>query len=92
LIVYLTGHGNVDFPPADGAPASTTQLARVTVPVTGTIDGRNAEVLFAGLTPGFVGLAQVNLVVPAGTPSGAQPLRLRFGTATSAPVVIYVGN
>jgi uncharacterized protein (TIGR03437 family) len=92
LIVYLTGHGNVDFAPADGAPASTTQLARVVVPVTANIDGRNAEVLFAGLTPGFVGLAQVNVIVPADTPGGPRQLQLRFGTAASAPVITHIAN
>jgi uncharacterized protein (TIGR03437 family) len=37
-------------------------------PITATIGGQPATVSFAGLTPGFVGLVQVNLVVPALAP------------------------
>ncbi|MEZ5394836.1 MAG: hypothetical protein R2724_18695 [Bryobacterales bacterium] len=29
-----------------------------------TVGGTSAQVLFAGLSPGFVGLAQVNIVLP----------------------------
>jgi len=38
-------------------------------------------VLFAGLSPGFVGLAQANLVLPATLPAGPTlPLVLTFDT------------
>jgi uncharacterized protein (TIGR03437 family) len=39
-----------------------------------TIGGRNATVLFAGLAPGFVGLYQVNALVPMDAPAGIQPV------------------
>ena len=31
-----------------------------------TINGIQAQILFSGLAPGFIGLYQVNLIVPAG--------------------------
>ena len=42
--------------------------------VTATIGGVNAPVLFAGLTPTFAGLYQVNLQVPAGVTAGQRVL------------------
>ena len=42
----------------------------VTTPVTATIGGVNASVSFAGLAPNFVGLYQVNAVVPTGVVGG----------------------
>ena len=34
-----------------------------------TVDGRPAEIFFAGLTPGFVGLYQINLRIPPDAPA-----------------------
>ena len=73
LVVYLTGPGAVDNPPVSGSPASSTALSRVQGTVTATIGGKDAQVLFAGLAPGWIGLAQVNLVVPA-VAAGDEPL------------------
>jgi uncharacterized protein (TIGR03437 family) len=45
--------------------------------VTATLGGVNTPVTFAGLTPGFVALYQVNVHVPSGVPTGdAVPLVL----------------
>jgi uncharacterized protein (TIGR03437 family) len=35
-----------------------------------TIGGQSAPFLFAGLSPGYVGLYQVNVQFPTGVPSG----------------------
>jgi uncharacterized protein (TIGR03437 family) len=46
---------------------------------------------YCGLTPGAVGLYQVNVTVPVGTPKGsAVPVYLTIGTASSNPVAIAV--
>jgi len=64
--LYLTGQGLLDPPMETGAPApGSPPLPAPRLPVTVTMDGRPAPVLFAGAAPGFVGLLQVNAEVPA---------------------------
>ena len=66
--IYCTGLGaiqNASF--ADGAP-STGVVSTVT-PAQVTIGGVTAAVSYTGLAPGFVGLYQVNVTVPAGVAS-----------------------
>jgi adhesin/invasin len=58
-------------------------------PVVVTIGGMDAAVSFAGLTPGFAGLYQVNAVVPQGVASGnSVPLALSVGGQVSQNVAI----
>jgi uncharacterized protein (TIGR03437 family) len=58
-ILYGTGFGAVD---------TRGQLQVTRLPVTAEWNGIDLPVLFAGLTPGYVGLYQVNLQIPANTP------------------------
>ena len=89
--IYCTGLGTVDPAVPEGVAASTTVLSRTTNPVTVTIGGQNAAVAFAGLAPGFVGLYQVNVSVPAGLNAGdSVPVVLSTSGQTSPPVTISV--
>jgi uncharacterized protein (TIGR03437 family) len=87
IVIYCTGLGTVTPPVAsgDGAPgAASTDL-----PVSITIGGIAATVIYAGLTPGFPGLYQVNAIVPLGAGTGAQiPVVLSAAGQTSPPVWI----
>src|ERR1039457_2628464 len=85
VLIYCTGLGVVQSPPADGSPASgQTTIATPVV----TIGGVSGAVAFSGLAPGFVGLNQVNVVIPPGVPSSNQPVILKMGSAASPPVLI----
>ncbi len=65
ISVYVNGIGNVTNPVADGYPASLTNLSYALFQSAGaTIGGMPAQILFFGLAPGFIGLGQVDLIVP----------------------------
>ena len=60
-------------------------------PVTVTIGGVAVQVQFAGLTPGFAGLYQVNAMVPDGVPPGAAVvLSIAEAGQLSSPVTMAV--
>ena len=90
LVVYLTGQGALDQAVATGAAAPSSPLSRATQPFSATINGQSTAVLFLGLAPGFVGVAQANVVVPK-LAKGDYPLSLVVGGAASAPVMVSVG-
>jgi uncharacterized protein (TIGR03437 family) len=61
---YATGLGPVSNEPATGAAAPAGPLAAALQLPSVIVGGVPAEVLFAGLAPGFVGVYQVNIRVP----------------------------
>lgn len=92
IMAYLTGAGAVSNQPADGAAAVSSPLSEVSSTVTATIGGKSADVSFAGLAPGFVGLWQVNIVVPSGLASGDQPLVVTAGGQSSNSANVSVSQ
>jgi uncharacterized protein (TIGR03437 family) len=80
--VYLTGQGAVQPPVATGTPSPTDPLAHSAYPVTATFGGEPTAIMFAGLSPGLVGLFQVNLCVPL-IESGSYPLEVSVNGISS---------
>jgi len=78
-VLYVNGLGPVSNTPPSGVQSSSTSLSRTTTDPVVTIGGQKAQVLFSGLTPQTVGLYQINVVVPANTPVGLQPLTVNIG-------------
>jgi uncharacterized protein (TIGR03437 family) len=83
LALYCTGLGEVSRPPASGTPAPRSPLSEMPVLPTVTVGGVPAQVTFGGLAPDFVGLYQVNFVVPQGAPSGTVNLVLTHAGVSS---------
>jgi uncharacterized protein (TIGR03437 family) len=71
VLIYCTGLGAVSNPPATGAAALAKPLSETANTPVVTIGGVPADVSFSGLAPGYVGLYQVNALVPAGVAAGS---------------------
>jgi len=91
LAIYCTGLGAVAPPVPAGSAAPLSTLSYTVNPVTLTIGGVSAQVLFAGLAPGFAGLYQVNAIVPQGvTPGPAVPVIVSESGASSPAVTVAI--
>jgi uncharacterized protein (TIGR03437 family) len=74
VALYATGGGSL----------TTDALPRVALPVSATIGGLDAQVLYAGVAPGEPdGMIQINLQIPAGLQSGAAATVVKIGDASS---------
>lgn len=82
IVIYLTGLGPV-------SPANN--LSPTSNPVTVILGGREIAPFFAGLAPGFLGLYQINLILPGNLPPGLdQDLKIRIAGAESNPVGVSI--
>ncbi len=84
FIVFASGLGDVGPEVDAGSAAPISPLANSLATPRVTLGGRSAGLIFAGLTPGFVGLYQINAVVPADVTAGLEiPLTISFGTSST---------
>lgn len=84
LVIYLTGLGKVTPFVENGRPAPSDPLATTVTAPQVNIGGVGLPVLYSGLTPGQVGLYQLNVSVPANTPKGLGiPLNIVQGGITT---------
>ena len=82
MLIYATGLGSV---------TKQGQLSVAVEPVTALLGGQALQPAYAGLAPGFIGLYQINLAVPAATAPGTDlPLKLRQGPAESNAVQVSI--
>lgn len=91
--LYLTGEGDVTPSLATGAtPQTGTPLSSLPAPIASlsvTVGGVNAPVVFAGVTPGSVGVTQVNFQLPTGM-TGTQAVVVTVNGVASAPVNLTI--
>ena len=92
LVLWGSGFGAVN-PPAATGDNSLNTLRTVTTPPTVTIGSVLAAVTFAGLSPKFVGVYQINATVPWTQPAaGAAPVEIEAGGVTSAVQPVAIGT
>jgi uncharacterized protein (TIGR03437 family) len=89
LIIYLAGMGATNPPVASGA-ATPAQRVPANVQPTVSINGENAAIDYAGLTPSGIGLYQINFTVPSDAQAGNLSLVVTqggvFSNTTTLPV------
>ncbi|MFN7935234.1 MAG: kelch repeat-containing protein [Bryobacteraceae bacterium] len=89
--IYATGLGRLDFPPRPSDPAPADPPARTLENPEVMIGGARAEVLYSGLTPGAIGLYQINARIAANAQTGAAvPVTVRMGAKMGNTVAIAV--
>ena len=92
LVFYASGLGVTNPAVVSGAasPAGTLAVPQLTPLL--LIGQAAATIQFVGLTPGLVGLYQINALVPASAPNGTLPVTLSQAGSVSATVNLPVRN
>ena len=67
-VTPLGSYVKFSVPTATGVPSRNDPLSTATSPVTANIGGQPATIEYSGVSPGFAGLCQVNMVVPQLSP------------------------
>jgi uncharacterized protein (TIGR03437 family) len=92
VVIYSTGLGAIAGLPSGQAapiPNGTSGLFR-TATASVTVGGKDAQVIYSLASPGFVGLYQTAIVIPAGAGTGKVPVTLKIGDSTSNTVTVLL--
>ena len=90
--MYFTGQGQSDNPVATGAAAPLAPLSRPIATGSFLIDGQPQTIQFIGLTPLFVGLSQVNVLISPSLPAGDHEVILSVGGFMSLAALLSVSR
>jgi uncharacterized protein (TIGR03437 family) len=83
LVVYALGLGATTPAQTVGVPAEGIASVTAATITIGGVALAPADILYAGVSPQYIGLYQINLRVPAGLPSGNQPMVIKIGNNSS---------
>jgi uncharacterized protein (TIGR03437 family) len=91
LVIYCDGLGGVNKTIATGAGSPGSPAANTNALPQVTVGGVASSVAFSGLTPGLVGVYQINALVPTGVTAGDQvPVVINISGQVSPAVTIAV--
>jgi uncharacterized protein (TIGR03437 family) len=95
IIVYATGLGKVSLPTANGVAApganpAVTSCSQITSIALSSFSSGAILPLYAGLTPGAIGLYQLNVPIPANTAPGTVTLKIQQPLCTLLPFGVLV--
>jgi uncharacterized protein (TIGR03437 family) len=94
IVCFVTGDGDVTptlttgATPSAGTPLS--QFPRSRQPLTMTVGGENATIVFNGIVTGLIGVTQVNFTIPSDAKPGVQPVVVTVGGLSSTPASFTV--
>ena len=93
ITIYMIGGGQTSPPATTGAAVTgdLRNLPATTVSFGSPFGGVTVSAIYSGLTPNFVGLYQVNAIIPADAPTGMNvPLYVTIGGEVSNRVEIAI--
>lgn len=90
ITLYTTGLGPLSLNLVDGYGAPSNPLAYTQDPFSVLVNGESCQVLFSGLAPGFVGLYQLNIVLPSDLPRGNLDIQIVSPYASSGVATLPV--
>ena len=94
--MYITGAGSVSPAVATGAAplssAATASLPKPTQNTTVTVGSTQAVIDFIGITPGLVGVVQINFTVPNNVNIGTQPVVVSVNGVSSSAANLRITN
>jgi uncharacterized protein (TIGR03437 family) len=89
VLIYCTGLGATNPAVTSGSAAPSSPPATSVLTPTVTIGGLPSAVSFSGLAPTFVGLYQVNALIPSGLPSGSAQVIFQMNGVSSNVTTLY---
>ena len=93
ITIWATGPGDATPPVPAGQAAAANPLSKTIGTPVVTIGSVPAQLLFSGLAPGFVGLWQINAVVPENAPAGDSiPVQVSINGVASNTVTMAVAQ
>ena len=88
ITIFLTGLGRTSPQIEEGLPSPDSPLANALVEPKVSLGGHQLPIEFAGLTPGQVGVYQINARIPVNVPTGLEvPLTIEQGSVTTSVLV-----
>ena len=88
LVLYAAGLGALSTPIPTGGTASGPDTSAG--PVTVNLGGQSLTPAYAGASPGYIGLDQVNVQLPAGVASGTTNLTISINGQRSQAIPIFL--